>query len=193
MREIDLGPCRAVFYAEERERCAVLLPGAAYTAQAPLLWFARETALSLGWGAIEIQGGASLAEGGAAWARDRSERALAAAEGRRLLVVGKSLSSLAAAVAVERELPAIWFTPLLTQPVVLEAFGRTRRPTLMIGSRSDPSWGQCSPPPNPNLRVLELEGLDHSLQRPGDPVGSLEVLRSVCASVSDFLLELEPA
>jgi hypothetical protein len=35
--------------------------------------------------------------------------------------------------------------------------------------------------------VLELEGLDHSLQVPGDPLASLDVLRRVTERIGEFL------
>jgi hypothetical protein len=35
-------------------RCVVLLPGARYNSQAPLLWFAREAAQAEGWSVLEL-------------------------------------------------------------------------------------------------------------------------------------------
>jgi hypothetical protein len=190
VRQIDLGPCDAVLYEEQRERWAVVLPGAGYTTQAPLLWFARELALAHGWGAIEVRERGAAGGDSLAWARERAERALAEAGDREALVIGKSRSSLAAPVAVERDLPAIWLTPLLGQPAVREALAATQRPALLVGSRADPSWGSAAPVANPELRVLELEGLDHSLQQPGDPFASLAVLQTVAGEISTFLAAL---
>jgi hypothetical protein len=50
-------------------------------------------------------------------------------------------------------------------------------PALLIGSPADPTWGEGAAPDGPE--ILELEGLDHSLQIEGDPMASLDVLRRV--------------
>ena len=42
-------------------------------------------------------------------------------------------------------------------------------------------------PDNPVLEVLELPGLDHSLQVAGDPLASLDVLRTVTELLGAFL------
>jgi hypothetical protein len=43
---VDLGPCRALLDRPEATSRVILLPGALYSVQAPLLWFAREIALA---------------------------------------------------------------------------------------------------------------------------------------------------
>lgn len=53
---IDLGPCTAIRHDGSTERCAVLLPGMSYPTRGPVLWFAREAAMALGYSAIEVLG-----------------------------------------------------------------------------------------------------------------------------------------
>jgi len=166
-------------------RCVVLLPGIRYFSQAPLLWFAREAARAGGWSVVEVDERAPADEEPFGWMRAQAERALEVAGGAgTIVVIGKSLGSIAATV---HDGPATWLTPLLDRPEIAAALAATRAPTLLVGSPDDPTWGDGTVPENAALEVLELPGLDHSLQVSGDPSRSLDVLRDVTARVSSFL------
>ena len=166
-------------------RCAVLLPGIRYFSQAPLLWFAREAVQARGWSAVEVDERAPGDQEPFEWMRGQARRALDAAAGAELVVVvGKSLGSAAAPLV---EGPAVWLTPLLNRPEIVEALAAASGPTLLVGSPSDPSWGDGTVPGNPALEVLELPGLDHSLQVSGDPAASLDALRTVTDRLGAFL------
>jgi hypothetical protein len=169
-------------------RCVVLLPGIRYFSQAPLLWFAREAAQADGWSAVELDERAPGDQEPFEWMRAQAERALEAASGAELVVVvGKSLGSAAAPMVSG---PAVWLTPLLNQPEIAEAIGSATAPALLVGSRADPTWSEGTVPENDALEVLELDGLDHSLQVSRDPLLSLDVLRDVTARVGAFLARL---
>lgn len=188
MERIDLGPCAALLHERDSERCVTLLPGAWYPTRAPLLWFAREVALTQGWSVLEVLDELPEGEEPFAWATDRATRALNAAPGDRLVMIGKSLTSAAAGIAADRHVPAAWLTPMLRQPAVLEALGRTSAPTLLIGGTGDRDhWDPAALPANPALDVVELEGLDHALQVDGDLDASLAALREVTARLAAFL------
>jgi len=170
------------------ERCVVILPGVRYFSQAPLLWFAREAAQAAGWSVREVTERAPAGEEPFAWMRDRAARALDLAETGTVAVVGKSLASAAAALVGERGLPAVWLTPLLIRPEVVEALAAVTAPTLAVGGTADASWTDGPPlRPSAALEVLELEGLDHSLQVPGDVGASLDALRQVTERIGAFL------
>ena len=190
MRRVDLGPCAALAHeGEDPDRCVVLLPGMQYSTQAPLLWFAREAAVQRGHTALEVLD--SLPDGADpfAWARDRARRALdhAAAHAEEVVVVGKSLASAAAGLAADRVLPAVWLTPLLNHPRVLDDVARASRPALLVGGSADDTWRPDALPDSGLLDVVHLDGLDHSLQRPGDPAASLQALGAVTDRVGRFL------
>jgi hypothetical protein len=165
-------------------RCVVLLPGVRYFSQAPLLWFAREAAQARGWSVVELDERAPDGEDPFEWMLGRAERAIAATSAELRVVVGKSLGSIAATMV---DGPAVWLTPLLTRPDIAAALAGAGSPTLLVGSPHDPSWGQGELPDNPVLEVLELPGLDHSLQVEGDPLASLAVLRTVTERLGAFL------
>jgi hypothetical protein len=170
------------------DRCAVILPGIRYFSQAPLLWFAREAAQSGGWSVVEVDERAPGGEEPFGWMRGQAERAIAeASAAATVAVVGKSLGSVAATLWSG---PAVWLTPLLDRVEIAEALRATTSPTLIVGSPADPSWGEGTVPENPALEVLELPGLDHSLQVSGDPAASLDVLREVTARVASFFERL---
>jgi hypothetical protein len=170
------------------DRCAVLLPGIRYFSQAPLLWFAREVAQAQGWSVVEVDERAPSDEEPFRWMLGQAERALDAAGGAgTVAVIGKSFGTIAATV---HDGPAAWLTPLLDRPDIVDALRATRAPTLLVGSPDDPTWGDGTVPDNPALEVLELPGLDHSLQVSGSPSSSLDVLRTVSQRVSSWLAAL---
>jgi hypothetical protein len=169
-------------------RCAVLLPGVRYFSQAPLLWFAREQAQAHGWSVVEVDERAPEDQEPFEWMRAQALQALEAASGADLVVtIGKSLGSVAATMVSG---PAVWLTPLLIRDEIFEALGSATAPTLLIGSAADPTWNGGMAPDNPALEVVELDGLDHSLEVSGDPLASLDVLRDVTARVGAFLARL---
>ena len=169
-------------------RCTVILPGIRYFSQAPLLWFAREAAQAGGWSVVEVDERAPRDQEPFEWMRGQAERALESASGaERVVVIGKSLGSVAATLVSG---PAVWLTPLLDRPEVAGAIGSATAPTLLVGSTADPTWAGGAVPENASVEVLELEGLDHSLQVSRDPIASVDVLRDVTARVGAFLERL---
>jgi hypothetical protein len=192
VRRVDLGPCAGLLHENDTDRWVVVLPGMQYSTQAPLLWFAREVAAARGWSALEVLDSLPEGEEPFAWARDRARRALdhAAREASDVVVIGKSLASGAAGLVADRGLPAVWLTPLLDERRVADDLSRAPRPALLIGGTADPAWTPDELADSGLLQVVQLDGLDHSLQRPGDPAASLGALRAVAERVDRFLGEL---
>lgn len=171
----------------EAERRVVILPGARYPTRAPLLWFAREVAVAKGFGVLEVLDAPPAGEDPFAWIRDRAERALDHTPAPTTVVIGKSLASDVADLAADRELPAIWLTPLLDRAGVREALARASRPALLVGGSADPTWQPGAVPASALIEQLELTGHDHSLQLPGDPIASLGSLKKVTKRIERFL------
>jgi hypothetical protein len=187
VKEVELGPSKGALHEGDPARCVVLLPGALYSTRYPLLWFAREAAEARGWSTLELLDEPGGGEDPFAWARDRAEHALAGTSAASVVVVGKSLTSAAAGLVAERGLPAVWLTPLLRHASVVEGLASARRPCLLIGGSADEHWHFPAIPDNPLLEVLELDGVDHSLQAEGDLRASLDALRDVSLAISEFL------
>jgi hypothetical protein len=187
VQQIDLGPGAAVLHEGDPDRCVVLLPGARYPTRAPLLWFAREVAQQRGFSVLEVVEELPPNTDPFEWALARAGRALDAATAASVVVIGKSLATVAAGLVADRGLPAVWLTPVLDQRAVVEGLARASHPTLLVGGTGDTMWQPANLPANPALHTIELAGLDHSLQVEGDPFASLDALRSVTATVAEFL------
>jgi hypothetical protein len=191
VRTIDLGPGTATFHEGDPARSLIVLPGLVYFSQAPLLWFAREVAQAQGWSVLELSERAPADQEPTTWICDRAARALDAGGTGMVAVVGKSLASVAAPLVVERQLPAVWLTPLLTRPDVVQALSMATAPTLVVGGTADSSWTDGElPTAGDALEVLEIDGVDHSLQVPGQPLRSLDLLKQVTERLGAFLERL---
>jgi hypothetical protein len=184
---IDLGPCRAIRHDGDPRRCALLLPGQFYPTRAPALWFAREAVMSRGWSALEVLGEPGEHDDPLGWERECAERALEASGAERPLVIGKSLATLLAQEIAERDLPAIWLTPLLNEADVIDGLVKARRPTLLAGGDADPTWLMDRVPDNPAIEVLELPGVDHAVQVPGNAVASVDALARLIDGIARFV------
>jgi len=171
---------------------ATLLPGRGYGPQAPLLYYARLLLRSRGWAVRTVQWekvpGLNPADHAAVAAF--AGEVLATADPARALVVGKSLGSLALPVAAERGVPGIWLTPLLGIEDVRRAAARAAASTLLIGGTADPYWDGAAAAAT-GAAVFEVPGVDHSLERPGDLNGTLDVLAAVLARMDAQLTALE--
>jgi predicted alpha/beta-hydrolase family hydrolase len=187
---IDLGRCTAIRHDGSPERYAVLLPGMVYPTRAPVLWFAREAAMALGYSALEVLGEPVEHADRLGWERECAQRAIAEAGSARTVVIGKSLASLLAAEISDRSLSAAWLTPPLTEPAMVGALSGVRNPTLLLGGSADPMWDANAIPDNPALQVVELPGVDHALQVAGDPVASLDALRQMTEALTGWLRQV---
>jgi hypothetical protein len=136
---------------------AIVLPGRMFGIGTPVLSWPASLLTQLGWSVLGVtwDPGALAREGGPSHVRRCAAAALdQAREDLPVLVIAKSLGTLALPWAVENDLPGVWLTPLL-------------RETLLVGGTADEHW---QPPvdPGPHVTVLELPGADHGLQQPGD-------------------------
>jgi hypothetical protein len=162
---VDLGVCLGFEYAGDPQKTAIVLPGA-MLAGMPVNAFAIEAVLSRGWRAVLVWDVfLDRSQDGAVWVRERLDAAIAyAGAAEQLLVIGKSLSTRAAGAAAELGLPAVWLTPLLNDPEIVELIRGRTAPALLVGGTADPTWdGALARELSPD--VLELEGADHGLAK----------------------------
>jgi len=193
------GPVRVVVHGGDPGRVATVLPGRGYSPDFPVLYYARALLLARGWTVREVRWGRLPADP-AHWP-GRVRRVAAtmveqAGDVERHLVVGKSLGTHALPLAATLGLPGIWLTPLLHDPGQVDALRRSGGPALVVGGTADPYWdhdvarelnaGGWSPSDG-RRRLVELQGLDHSLEVAGDPQASVDALAVVTATVATFL------
>jgi hypothetical protein len=106
--------------------------------------------------------------------------------GGRPLLIGKSLGSYAIGLAVDRALPAVWLTPLLTEPWVVAALERATAPFLLVGGTADEAW-DADTAHRLTPHVLSVPDADHGMYVPGPLTDSIAVLARVVTAVEQFL------
>jgi hypothetical protein len=114
-------------------------------------------------------------------------RAAEVAPRGRPVLIAKSLGTYAARLAAERELPAIWLTPLLTRPPVAEAITRNPAPQLLIGGTADHRWWDAAAARATGKQVLTIQDGTHSLRVPGPVRNFTDVLGTVGTAIEEFL------
>jgi hypothetical protein len=174
-------------------RAAVVVPGLRYSTDAPLLMYAglaveRRGGLvrRIGWTVPQFGDGDEERAWVAARAGEAVDAVTAATGVVAPVVIGKSLGSLAAPVAADRGLPAVWLTPVLSDAPTVAALRRAASPCLLVGGTADKLWdGRIARSVTPH--VLEIVGADHGMLVPGCLSGSAAVLGQVITAVEDFL------
>jgi len=170
------------------QRIAVLAPGGGYTVQGPLLAYARLAAERRGADVRPIDW--RIPEDFDDSLKNRFDLVLSRVAETladdEALVIGKSLGTLAAGLVAARGLPAIWLTPLLALPEVVEAIQAAERPPLLIGGAADRAWdGEVARRISPH--VLEIPDADHALYVPGPVSATAAAAGRVADAVEEFL------
>ncbi|WP_027344233.1 alpha/beta fold hydrolase [Hamadaea tsunoensis] len=170
------------------DRLALVIAGGAYAPARPLLHFSRKVLQTHGWTVQELWWQPPMTtdfRSNRGWVVDQITAALADETAAQILLCGKSLASLAAPIAADRSLPAIWLTPILSDPANAAAVARSTAPTLLIGGDADPLWNGGGDR-TAGHEIVELPGEDHSLEV-ADPLAALATLRQVVTAVDDFV------
>lgn len=170
------------------DRHAVLLPGGGYPVSAPLLWYAGTALWFRGWTVHLVSWPGNVSRNTVAPVVTEILDSLPAAS--RVLVVGKSLGSLAMPVALQRDLPGVWLTPLLREPWIADTARRLGRDHLLIGGTADPVWDGTVARAG-SARLLEIADADHALQVVGDLDATLAAVTSMTRTVDDFVADLD--
>lgn len=153
------------FPAGERLGTALMLPGRRYGCELSMLAWTTRALQAGGWRVLHAVwdvGDVPVID--ASFVEQAAERLDATArEDGPVLVVGKSLGTRVAPWAAERELPAVWLTPVLTDVALAERIRDYPAPSLCVGGTDDPMW---RPGFLTTGEVLEIDGGDHQLEVP---------------------------
>jgi hypothetical protein len=200
VERLQLGRCQAVAFDQGTTSWAIVLPGAGYSTQAPLLWYARRAAFEVGRNVLVVTDVFDRqSDDPKNWVEERCEATLNHLRARDAhpLLITKSLTSLAAQFAAAEGLPAVWLTPLIAEQgstvaaQVLTGLRSGIEPRLLIGGSGDPSWDGGAVATLSNAEILELPDADHSLEVPDDAAMSLVNLKRVTEAVSRFAAGLK--
>jgi hypothetical protein len=192
--EVTVREAHARRDGDGRRGTVLMLPGRAYPCEMSLLAWTTRALQSAGW--VVLQAGWQLVDlpedprsfvEGAAQRLDATER-----RPGPVLVVAKSLGTLAAHWSADRGYPAVWLTPVLRtaglNPMPDHSGALAHRirtyPTdnLVIGGTSDPLWENGF---TGTGKVIEIDGADHGLEV-DDWRASIRHHADVAASVVDF-------
>ena len=171
----------------------VVLPGRGYPPAAPGLAYAGYVLRAAGWRVRDVwwdppaNGSLSL-EDEVSWVGEQLAAATDGVDGP-VLVVGKSLGTYAARLAAERSYPAIWLTPLLTDPVLVAGIRANPARQLLVGGTADRLWDAdvAASLAADGCDVLQIDGIDHGLIDPADPLRSVEALVEITRAMAAFV------
>ena len=154
-RELEVGghggrPLPCALYGSERDRLAVVLPGASRSGgrlggspARPDLHYTRTLLVELGLGVLEVWwDAATKPDDGREWYRANAVAALAAAgEPRVRLLVGRSIGTIALSLLPEyADRASLWIAPLTTLAPVREALVSWRGPKLVVAGSADETF-----------------------------------------------------
>lgn len=196
------------FYRQENGQAshlALILPGMLYACDKPLLYYPTQLLLWRGADVLQL------------W-RDYSSQNFKTASGEELagslmgdcqalldagrsqkdyagfILVGKSLGTIGLAYLLSQlagqTVAAIWLTPPLQQPRLVQAGANTPGPALFIAGTADSNYDAQA-----MVRIrqatgaesLIVQGADHSMQIAGDMTRSLFAMQKVMQGIADFL------
>ena len=165
---------------------AVLLPGRNYPATMPLLTFAGRAVLQGGWRVRAVSWNAPDLEPAATsdWVGTQLQDAVGEFDGR-VLVIGKSLGTCAADYARRHGYDAVWLTPLLHLPDVVDAMSRSHARQLLVGGTQDPAW-DLETARQIGGDVVQIDGADHGMFT-HDAVRSAELHVEVTRAIVQWL------
>lgn len=192
----------------ESERLAILLPGYGYTCDMPLFYYAENLLTDRAFDVLRVEyaysqrddfGDVREAET-RAWLRADAVAAgragLAAGDYREVVLVGKSLGTLAIGECLDDfansgpTFRVVWLTPLLFDPGLSRQVARWAPPSLFVVGDDEPAHqpGQLAAAAEITAgRVIVVDRADHGLDVPGDPVASAGELARIVRGMAEFL------
>lgn len=177
------------------DRVATMLPGRGYTTEHPLFWFTSSLLVARGWTVRRVAWPPIVDLKRPETVVDAAREALDGVQAGHHLVVAKSLGTMAMPLAVERNLPGVWLTPILTHPAVIDHAQQLSASSLLMGGTADRLWDGAEAAAlaadRPAVEVVEIPDANHSLEINNDPVASLQILERVIRTIDSFVERLD--
>jgi hypothetical protein len=200
-------PIPNLFFQQEVKATtlAVLLPGLNYTCDMPLLYYSTRLLEQHGADVLQLHADYTTGDFQAASPLERLQRLSGDAQAlledgldrqsyTRLVLVGKSIGTLALASLMASPTATnavtIWLTPLLGQPWLVEAAMKTNSPALFVAGTADSTFDAATLKriqEGCGAEAILVEGANHSLEIPGDPLRSIQKMGEIMQGLAGFL------
>lgn len=193
-------PFRLIEQQVETDKLVIVLPGAGYTVQAPLLHFTTGVFYSKGFDVLHINYGFSREEmselNNKDFTRDVQRTINNAIKEKNysdFYIVAKSIGTIALSGLLNNssyiQAKAIWLTPLLQREDVFNALLDSEHKSLCIIGDKDPCFikerfEQLKN--NHNLTLSLIDGGNHALELDNDPIESIDILKNVMVEIAGF-------
>ncbi|WP_240620217.1 alpha/beta family hydrolase [Peribacillus acanthi] len=194
-------PFRLIEQKEETNNLVIVLPGAGYTSQAPLLHFATGLFYNKCFDVLHINYTFSRQEMSALNERDFArdvqlaiDNAIKDKKYSNYYIVAKSIGTKALSYLLDNTMlktaKVVWLTPLLQNDDVFNTMVNSDNKGLCIFGEKD---SFCfiedrfeKLKNNQNLILKVVDGGNHSLELDKEPIKSIEILKSVISDINEF-------
>lgn len=191
---------RLIEQKEETNHLVIVLPGAGYSTQAPLLHFTTGLFYTKGFDVLHIDYKFSRQELSALNEEDFTrvvqlviDNAIKNKKYSNYYVVAKSIGTIALSYLLNntmfKDAKLVWLTPLIHRVDVFNAMANSDNKGLCIIGDKD----SCfiverfeKLKNNHNLILKVVDGGNHSLELDGEPIKSIEILKSVISDINEF-------
>ncbi|PKR76816.1 alpha/beta hydrolase [Halalkalibacillus sediminis] len=181
---------------------AIILPGAGYTSQAPLLHYSTGVFLNKSFDILQVNYNYNHEE-----YKDFSEISeaiktdvskvldyfLSNKSYNNFYMIGKSLGTIAMSSELNKKVfknaKAIWLTPLIQIEDVLNAMVKSENKGLMIIGDKDPCYTEeryLTIEENSNITPMLIPNVNHRLEYDDKPIESIEILKEALKKIDQF-------
>ncbi|OIK09872.1 alpha/beta hydrolase [Bacillus sp. MUM 13] len=194
-------PLRLIAQKEVTNNLVIVLPGAGYTTQAPLLHFTTGVFYTKGFDVLHINYTFSRQEMAALNERDLArdvqlaiDNAIKDKEYINYYVVAKSIGTKVLRYLLDnamfKDAKVVWLTPILQNDDVFNTMANSSNKGLCIFGEKD---SVCFIKErfeilksNQNLLLKVVDGGNHSLELDKEPIKSIEMLKGVISDINEF-------
>jgi hypothetical protein len=198
--EVKVFPSNFLKQKETSTKLAIILPGAGYTSQGPLLHYSSGHYFNKGYDVLQVNYRFSEeelnpfdADGFTANVLLTLEETLKHKDYDQCVMIGKSIGTIALSKLMEhpayKQAHLIWLTPLLHRDEVYQAMLQNENNALCIIGDNDFCYREerfANLNSKPALRTLLIKNGDHSLENKEDVLDSIDMLKEVINSVIQF-------
>ncbi|MDR4886039.1 alpha/beta hydrolase [Fredinandcohnia sp. QZ13] len=194
-------PFRLIEQKQEVNSLVIVLPGAGYTTQAPLLHFTTGLFYTKGFDVLHINYSYNRQELSDISIEDFKrdvqlaiDNAIKSKNYSNYYIVAKSIGTKALSDLLNntrlQEAKVVWLTPILQNDEVFKTMANCNNKGLCIIGDKDPCFIEQRferLTNNHNLTLKVLEGGNHGLELEKEPIKSIDLLKDVISDMNEFL------